>query len=198
MTRSVTTTAFLVMALTSCATLHDTFFDSSVESRFRAADAAWERSDFTKASEDLRWIASRHADDDEGRRALLMLAAIELDPRNPQRRIQEGQALTSAYLERRGAGSWAQPVARTLNLMAEELYAVTQRIADAEATRDSALAEGPRERATTIPGRLRDLQEERDRLARRVTQLQQQLSASEKKLSDREKELERIRKTLKG
>ena len=52
--------------------------------------------------------------------------------------------------------------------------------------------------ATPWPTRLRQSKEEQDRLAKRVEVLESQLADRDKKLAEKEKELERIKKTLKS
>jgi len=196
MKRNVVAVGALTVVLAACATLNP-FVESSAASRFDRGMRALERGDYAQATVDLGWVATHHADRSVGREALLVVAALEMDPRNPKRRLSLGADLTQSYLLNRGNEEWTLPIARTLHLLALELGAAEERVAAAEAERQRAEARlelpGP-----SVPERLKMIQDERDRLARRVNQLEQQLSTAEKNLAEKDKELERIRKTIKS
>lgn len=190
-------TGMLALALPACATI-DTMFGSKSGSddRFAEGLAAAQRGDFPAAHRALSWVIENHGSEPIGQRALLTVAALEMDPRNPQRRLALGADLAGAYLSTR-TEDWSQPVAQTLYLIALELGAAEERLAQAEADRRDAerradVIDLPRLPAasTTVPARMKVLTEERDKLAKKVEQL-------EKDVAEKDKELERIRKTLK-
>lgn len=196
MTRNLVAVGALTIVLAACATLNP-FVESSAEARFDRGMRALERGDYAQASLDLGWVATHHADDKVGRHALLAVSALEMDPRNPKRRLALGADLTQAYLLNRGIEDWTLPIARTLHLLALELGAAEDRVAAAEAEKERAEARltlpGP-----SVPERMKAIRDERDRFSRRVQQLEQQLATAEKNLAEKDKELERIRKTIKS
>ena len=194
-------TGLLVLGLPACATLENTF-GSEAEDQFDTGIAALQRGDYAAANRSLNWVIERHGDEPIGKKALLVVAALEVDPRNPQRRLALGSDLAGAYLQK-NRGDWSQPVAQALYLLALEMGAAEERISEAEA--DKRAAERKVETGlpslpsptSTISARLRQMTEDRDRLAKKVEQLEAQVADRDKKLEEKEKELERIRKTLK-
>lgn len=199
MTKNIIAVGAFALLAAACATFNP-FFETRGESRFERGMQALERGDYPQASQDLGWVATNHADEPIGRQALLAVSALEMDPRNPKRRLALGADLTQAYLLNRGSEEWTLPVARTLHLLALELGAAEERVAAAEAEKQRAEARassltlpGP-----TVPARMKAIQDERDRLQRRVNQLEQQLQTTEKNLAEKDRELERIRKTIKS
>lgn len=193
----------LTLAITACATV-GSLFEQNGEDRFAAGMSALESGDYANANLQLGWVAEHYPNEEIGKRALLIVSALELDPRNPTRRVALGSELAAAYLKRPSIPDWTAPMAQTLYLLGLELGATEEKVAQAEA--DKALAERrlnenlPKlpNSATPWPTRLRQSKEEQDRLAKRVEQLEAQLADREKKLAEKEKELERIRKTLKS
>jgi hypothetical protein len=151
----------------------------------------------------LHEIATAYSYDELGQRALLALAAWELDPRNPRRRLWAAADLSALYLGADGVSSWTVPVAETLYLLAQELGAVEERAAraeeqaraaeqrarEAEARARAAARQPPQFRGTTVPARVQAAAGERDQLAARVRELEQTVAAQRQ-------ELERIRQTL--
>ncbi|HSL78098.1 MAG TPA: hypothetical protein VK877_00430 [Pseudolabrys sp.] len=194
----------LALSVSACATVNS-LFDDRADERFSAGMAALSRGDYSQANTDLGWVAENYADERVGQRALLILSGLEVDPRNPRRRISLGADLAAAYLRLPEKERWTDPVAQALYLLALELGAAEERVAQAEADRqaaerrayDALLPQLP-ESASTVPTRLRAMTEERDKLARKVEQLETDLADRDKKLADKEKELDRIRKTLKS
>ena len=191
-----------VLGLPGCATLENAF-GSEAEDQFDTGIAALQRGDYTAANRSLNWVIQRHGDEPIGKKALLVVAALEVDPRNPQRRLTLGSDLAGAYLQKNSEADWSQPVAQALYLLALEMGAAEERISEAEA--DKRAAERKVETGlpslpsptSTISARLRQMTEDRDRLAKKVEQLEAQVADRDKKLEEKEKELERIRKTLK-
>ena len=195
-------TGLFVLGLPACATLQNTF-GSEAEDQFDAGIAALQRGDYATANRSLNWVIERHGDEQIGKKALLVVAALEVDPRNPQRRLALGSDLAGAYLQKNSEADWSQPVAQALYLLSLEMGAAEERISEAEA--DKRAAERKVETGlpslpsptSTISARLRQMTEDRDRLAKKVEQLEAQVADRDKKLDEKEKELERIRKTLK-
>ena len=176
--------------LVGCATLKAPL-ESRGEKRFEEALAALARGDYRTAHEGLTWVAQNDSDDDHGQQAQLILAALDLDPRNPERRIAQGADIAASYLARSDKEEpWTVPVAQTLYLLGLELGAAEDRVEKAEREAERANAA----RLPSLPGpsvmaRIRTLDQERERLSKRVGDL-------EKQLQEKEAELERIKKTI--
>ncbi|MGH7466763.1 MAG: hypothetical protein ACRENP_02145 [Longimicrobiales bacterium] len=196
----------LVLLLPACATL-STYFDSRADQRLAVGIEAFQRGDYVTANEELGWVVERYGDEGIGRQALLAVAAVEMDPRNPQRRLALGAELIGSYLRLDEHPDWVMPAAQTLYLMSMEMVAAEERAAQAQAERqvvERLLEEVERDMpkspdpSATLPARLRAMKEDRDRLVRKVETLETQLAERDKKLGETEKELERIRKTLKS
>src|SRR5688500_11973887 len=199
---SALATGLLALALPACATF-DTVLGSKADDQFENGIVALQRGDFESASKSLSWVIERHRDEPVGQQALLVVSALEMDPRNPSRRLALGADLAGAYLQNKNRPEWSRPVAQTLYLLALEMGATEERLAEAEAEKREAerkveigLPSLPTT-SSTVPARLRALSDERDKLARRVELLESQVADRDKKLDEKEKELERIRKTLK-
>lgn len=190
--------SLVVLAISACATV-GSVFDGERERHYNAGVIALKAGDYDAASEHLALVAERDAGDALGQQALLMVAALEMDPRNPKRRLPLGSDLTGSYLKLERTPAWTTPVAETLYLLAIELGAAENRAAQAAADKEEAenRLKLP-ENSPTMTSRLRGLGEERDRLAKKVEQLEVQLADRDKKLAEKDKELERIRKTLKS
>ena len=171
-----------------CATLKAPL-ESSGEKRFEDALAALARGDYRSAHEGFSWVAQNERDDDHGRRALLILAALELDPRNPERRIASGTDVAASYLALTERPAWTNPLAQTMYLLGLELGAAEERVEKAEREAERASARLPSLPGPSVSARIRTIEQERDRLTKRVETL-------EKQLSDKEQELERIKKTI--
>jgi hypothetical protein len=157
--------------------------------RFDSGIKALAEGDYPAAHRHLSWVAERFAHEDDGQRAVLVLAAMELDPRNPGRRPDTGSDLAGTFLGLPDRDEWIDPVARTLYLLGLELGAAEERAQRAERAvelqRQLPILPGP-----SVTTRMRAVEQERDRLARQVTAL-------EEKLAEMDRELERIRKTIK-
>jgi hypothetical protein len=174
--------------------------------------------DFAAAGERLYPVYRAHWERPIGQRALLALMAAEIDPRNPDRRLWSTADMASRYLQIENVSEWTVPVAQSFYLLAVELGAAEERVARAEAERDEAEAAAARQRAAaqrsspapapasrapeftgqTVPARLGAVQAERDELRRRVQQLEGQVTQRDRQLREREQELERIRRTIRG
>lgn len=170
--------------LMGCATLTAPL-ESRAEKRFDQGLEALAGGDYRLAHERLSWVVRHYGHEKYGHRAILTLAAMEMDPRNPTRRVPIGTDLAATYLRLPDKASWTRPVAQTLYLLGLELGAVEERVerAEREASRLPALP-GP-----SVSARIKTIEQERDRLARRIDVL-------EKQLSEKDQELQRIRKTI--
>jgi hypothetical protein len=205
MTRRLLLPVLVAGAMTGCATLRAVTDRGPTESEQRLEQGltALKAGEYESAYEHLLWVAGNHEAEAVGRQALLALTAAELDPRNPNRRLGVAAGLAARYLRGEAPGGWTEPVAESIYLIALELGALEERVAQAEAERlaaerrartgGSAQASPPRALPTlpgrTVPDRIRDVEAERDRLRQRVTQLETRLARSEQ-------ELERVRRTL--
>ncbi len=174
--------------LVGCATLKAPL-ESGGEKRFEEALAALARGDYRSAHEGFSWVAQNDRDDDHGRRALLILAALELDPRNPERRIGSGTDVAASYLTLTERPAWTNPLAQTLYLLGLELGAAEERVEKAEREAERAASRLPSLPGPSVSARIRTIEQERERLSKRVETL-------EKQLSDKEQELERIKKMI--
>ena len=197
-------TGLFALAISACGTINS-MLNSTAEERFSAGMVALRRGDFAQASTDLTWVAEHYPDKSEGRQALLIVAALELDPRNPRRRLEMGRDLAGSYLKTEDMERWTEPVAQTLRLLAMELGAAEERVAAADADRLAAerranLGDLPKfpENAQTLSTRLHQAQDEREKLSKKVEQLEEQIVDRDKKLAEKDKELERIRKTIRS
>lgn len=79
---------------------------------------ALELGDFVGAEDRFRRLAARCEEGERGRRALALLAALELDPRNGGGTPQEAARLAATFLNLPGAPAEERAVARTLYLAA--------------------------------------------------------------------------------
>ena len=196
MKRTALLASLLAAGVTACSVLPFSG-EPDPEERMAVALAALGAGDLARAQEHLHQIYNTHSNRPVGRQALLVLVAAELDPRNPQRRLWSAADMSAKLLSSPGGPEWTEPVAETLYLLALELGANEERIARAEAERDSAQAL-PQLPGPSFVAQMDELRAQRDSLRRRTVALEQAFSAKEKELKEKEQELERIRKTLKG
>lgn len=87
----------------------------------RRAVEALERDAFAAARYELYWLAARCEAGEEGRRALLLLAAIELDPNNPYGSPHTAASAAARYLLLPDAELDQLPFARSLYRIAVDL-----------------------------------------------------------------------------
>lgn len=165
------------------------------EERLRLGLEALAEQDMMTAQEHLEWVYRNHPSEPVGLHALLALIAAELDPRNPTRSLWTGADLAGQLLHSADAPAWTQPLGHTLYLVALELGANEERMAQAQKALDEALPEFP---GASLPAQLKASQSEVDRLQGRVDSLQQQVGVTKKELEEKNAELERIRRTIKG
>jgi hypothetical protein len=195
MTRSALLAAFLgIVAGCSLISVGGT---PDPEVRLDSGLAALARHDWAAAYENLRWVYENHGAQPVGQHALLALTAAELDPRNPDRRLWASAEMAAHFLALREVPAWQHPVAETMYLLSLELGANEERIARIEAERDSALAL-PKLPGPSFLAKMNDVTAERDSLRTRIDALQRTLAQREATLKERDQELDRIRRTLRG
>lgn len=161
-------TAILALAaITGCATLQGGDAPDP-EARFERALAALERQDFPGAYDQLARVYAEAWGGPLAGRALLAMAAVELDPRNGGRRLDVGADLAARHFQHAGHPGWTTPVSQTLYLLAQELGATEARAARAEA--EKARAEAEREEARRVAERAEaeKAEAERERQAARA------------------------------
>ncbi len=199
-------------ALGACASagiVGDTSDAPDPESVLRQGVDALGSGHFREAHEDLSWVYTHYPEQDVGRRALLVIAAAEMDPRNPDQRLTVGARLLERFFAPDSIAGWQEPVAESMYLLALDLGA---RDTAAGATTDSAGAADsaagasgmdaagatPRLPRASLAHRLRNAEILRDSLAERNAAMAAHMKELEGQLTDAKKELERIKKTLKG
>lgn len=173
--------------LVGCATLTSPL-ESGGEKRLQEGLQALGRGDYRLAHERLSWVAQRYGHEQVGQQAVLTLAALELDPRNPGRRINVGSDMAATYLKLPEKAAWTHPVAQTLYLLGLEL--------SAEQRADTAEKRLPTLPGPSVSARIRTAQQERDRMEQERDRLARRVESLEKQLSEKEQELQRIRKTI--
>jgi hypothetical protein len=132
-----------------------------------------------------------------GQQALLVLIAAELDNRNADRRLWAAADMASRLLNLERIEPWMVPVAETYYLLALELGAAEQRIAQAETARAEAETRAlPTLTRESVPARVNRISAERDQARRRAEQAEQQLAERDRELLQTKQELDRIRRTI--
>ena len=173
---------------------------ASPEDRLHAAMAALDSGQYAAATRDLLALSQEYPAQAAGRAALLGAAAAELDPRNPDRQLDQGASLLVQYLSGAPANDWTEPVAASFYLLAQEAGASAEQVeaaqADAARAREEARSKVPRLPGASLTARLQDVQRDRDRLAARVRELEAASVDLHKQLADTVQELSRIRRTL--
>jgi DNA repair exonuclease SbcCD ATPase subunit len=211
----------VAMAVHGCATLQGER-DADPEQHLAWGLAALEQQDYQTAHAHLAWLVSYHWHRPVGQRALMALAAAEVDPRNPGRRLGVGAQLSSDYLRLEETPEWLRPVMESFYLMSLELGAAEEEIAQLEREREAAerAARAARAQAQRAQTAARSAEARAQRAAvaapartvpalpgppvtarvraleQERTQLAQRTSQLERRLAERERELERIRRTL--
>lgn len=97
--------------------------EADAEVRFRTAAAAVESGRFEPGARALREVASRCESGGWGAEAVLLLAAVEIDPRNPRPSPGAGARLAARYLQIPGTVPSSRAAAETLYLLALDLGA---------------------------------------------------------------------------
>ena len=182
----MTAVGFLLVA--GCASLRPSHASEN-DVRFANGVKALNAADYPTAERELGWVAEHASDQAVGQRALLILAATQMDPRNPNRKTESGSQLAGRFLRLPERDAWVDPVAQTLYLLGLELGEAEDRADKAEAQAQQA-RELPKLPGPSVNARIKSVEQDRDKLAKRVATLEDQLAQSQK-------ELERIRKTIK-
>lgn len=190
MRRAAILAALVVATLGGCATFSARRDGNNA--RFDAGIKALQNGDYSTAEKNLSIVAEQAPDKEIGQRALLTLAALHMDPRNGARKPELGAELAARFLRLPERDDWVDPVAQTLYLLGLELGEAEQRAERAEQAQQEAqrTRELPKLPGPTVTARIKAIEQERDRLAKRVATLEDQLAQSQR-------ELERIRKTIK-
>lgn len=189
MMRATLLVATVAVVAVGCATLRSAVRPGEND-RFDAGMRALANGDYATAQTELQWVAQHYSDKDEGQRALLILAAVQMDPRNPTQNTDAGADNVASFLRLPERDTWVDPVAQTLYLQAIELGTAEDRAEKAEEEAQKQQRELPKLPGPTVSARIKTVEQDRDRLAKRV-------SALEAQLADKDRELERIRKTIK-
>ncbi len=192
----------LLLVLAGCG-LHKPTVQPSVprpEERLQEALAVLDSGDYAGATRQLLALSQTNPNTAVGRAALLSAAAAELDPRNPDRQLDQGATLLAMYLQRSPPNDWTEHAVESFYLLAQEVGASSERIEQAQAAAARARAEAS-SRVPRLPGaplsqRLEDVQRDRDRLAARVKELEAASVDLRKQFADTLQELQRIRRTL--
>ena len=202
-------------ASAGCATLASADREPEPEAQLEAGLAALEHGEYSRARSHLGWVYSTRWDEPAGRHALLALIATDLDPRNPDRRLANAAELAARLVTQAEAPAWTSPLGESLYLIALELGAH-----DPPASADSLAADSipadtlalvvktapPDPRAAllptldgpSLPARLAAFRTERDSLAARIGALESALAERERVIKEKDEELERIRKIIRG
>ena len=166
------------------------------QQRFERAVAALTAQDFATALPELDALYRAYWDKPVGQRALVVLAAANLDPRNPSRSLWGGADYAARLIGIDESAPWLRPLSESLYLVAVELGAHEERLARAEQQRQAAEAraregEGrlPEYSGESVPAQLSTLRRERDGLRQQVAELEQAVA-------ERDQEIERIRRAL--
>lgn len=95
--------------------------DTAVEEAFVAGLVSAKLGEFEAARREIGWVAAMCPDSPAGHRALLALAGIELDPRNPDGDPAAARLAVERYLASPTKPAWTEPTAKALYLIAVEL-----------------------------------------------------------------------------
>ncbi|MEJ2215009.1 MAG: hypothetical protein P8099_00200 [Gemmatimonadota bacterium] len=212
----------LVSALAGCASLHRAS-PPDVQARFDDAVIRYGYGDLAGATRELAWVDRQCTGRALGQQAALALAALHLDGRNPGRHVDTAAQLARSFLHSADADDWRRPIATTLYLTALDLGASmpdsTTLAADNSTTgrapaapqhtdvpgcgpvqplpNDAAVPTLPVLPGEPLIARLRAVRADRAQLAATVDSLCTALDNVRLELVAKDKELQRIRKTLK-
>ncbi|HLU25270.1 MAG TPA: hypothetical protein VKZ58_06145 [Longimicrobiales bacterium] len=192
----------LAVAVQGCARAHRApEIDTGPEERLHRALLALDRRDYVAAAAELEWLQENHRASRLGHQAYLLLAAVELDPRNPDRSPDALAALAAADLATPARARWSVPISEALYLIALELGAQPPEVPGPKGSADpEQLAPAPLPLPELgrppLVAEIAELRQERDSLVERIQRLEQDLARREAELARKEQELERIRKIL--
>lgn len=185
------------------------------ETRLGLAVSELSRGAYDAATRELAYVHLRYSPQPAGWKAMLLRIAAELDPRNEGGRPAAAARIAAHALESEARPDWIAPLAETLYLLALDLAAPDSAPVHvvlpgpwaaplADAADSAAAAAMVKAAARPLPElprpalavRLLDAEAERERLARRVARLEDELAKKDQELLRLTQELERIRKTL--
>lgn len=154
--------------------------------------------DFEAAREKLAEARERCGNTLLGRQALLLLGALELDPRNPQRSPDQAAEHTARYLRLSETYPWTRPLAESLYLLALELGASEPKLADTQVStaelRAPACEEADRHAVQSATGELPTL--DRPNMLTRLRALERNRAELQRQLTVLRNELDRVRMTV--
>ncbi len=107
----------------ACATAPASDAEPPPAERLTTGLAALESSEYGDAYDNLILVRSVCGDAPLGQQALLVLAAAELDPRNPERQLELAREFAAHYLSLPNRAAWAEPLAESLYLLSMEMGA---------------------------------------------------------------------------
>jgi hypothetical protein len=171
-----------------------------------------ERGSFNDAEGTLRQAASSCTNGETGRRALIMLAALRLDPRNPAQSADSAALMAIRYLALPDGNPADRPLAISLYALALDHGAnplirptfpgppgsIAPRFADCGAPPPSNAPELPGLTSGGKADAMHAVSTERDSLAAQVGRLTETNRTLEKKVQELEAELQRVRRLLGG
>jgi hypothetical protein len=221
--KSFIPTVLLVAGLAGCASLHHASAPPDARARLDDAVVRFSYGDLAGATRELTWIRQQCAGHAVGQQATLTLAALHLDGRNTAGQVDSAAALARRFLRSAEPNDWRRPVAAALYLTALDLGAGLQDTASTAIVDSAGPPASPQPTPTPVrncgpamplpnaaavptlpvlPGepliaRLRAVRADRGQLAATVDSLRTALDSARQELVAKEKELERIRKTLK-
>jgi uncharacterized protein YceK len=175
-------------------------------SRLEAGVQALDAREYARARSLLEPLYLEFWSEPLGQRAMLALISIDLDSRNANRSLWAAAEGAARLLNVPEPEPWIVPVAETYYLLAIELGAQEERLAEADLAVAQAEARAqraesgrflPQSARETVPMRISRLETEKSALQRRVTQLEEQLGESSVALRETRQELERIKRTIK-
>lgn len=194
MKRSRWIAAAVLIGSGACTSMRSALPGTNPDDDVRSAVALAEAGEYPAATAALDSVYTAYWNRSAGVNALLGLAAITLDPRNPDRSLWQSADYSARLIGLPNTPAHLLPAARTMYLLSIELGALDEQRQAAEAARDTAEAivarSLPRYSGQTVPAQLSALARERDTLLQRLAGLEQALS-------DTTAELERVRRTLK-
>jgi hypothetical protein len=202
MRRAALLLALLTAGTTGCAALG---LSSQPDPRAQLDQgvAALEAQDYVAARALLEPLYRGHWQERVGQQAMLALIAIDLDNRNPDRQLWQAAEMSARLLSIPELEPWLIPVGESYYLLALELGAQEERVAQADAARAAAEAqvaaverELPASAVESVTARINRVTRERESLLRRVGELETQAAARDKELQDTKQELERVRQTI--
>jgi hypothetical protein len=148
--------SLVALVFAACAGRSSVARGSEAAARAQRAAEALEREDFPAARDDLSWLVSRCDAGRYRRNALLLFAAVELDPMNPAASAHTAARMAGAYLLLPDADQDQLPVARALYRLATDLAGlgaddVRSDLASSEGESDGCAAEQERDPSRSLP-----------------------------------------------